>query len=96
MILFQMVIQVAIGPVYDPVPEDLPNGAWVGVVASGGDPVGRPTGHGPGRAEEGLGCREIPCSAEPHVHEVTVSVNCPVEVLPLTSDAHVGILLAKA
>ena len=59
MILLQMVIQVAIGPVHDPVPEDLPNGTWVGIVAIGGNPVGRHAGHSPGRAEEGLSCREV-------------------------------------
>jgi hypothetical protein len=86
MILLQMGLQGASGPVHDPVPDDLPNGAWVGVVAIGGDPGGRHAGHGPGRAAAGLGCRAVPGLAEPCVKHGASSVNRTVEGPPLSLD----------
>lgn len=79
-----MVIQVAIGPLHDPVPEDLPNGTRVSVVAIGGDPIGHHTGHGLGRVEDGLSCREVSGIAEPCVKQVAVSANRTVQVTPLS------------
>jgi len=60
MVLFQMIIQVAVRPVDHPVSKDVPNGAWVGIVAIGGDAVGRHPRHHPGRPKERLGCHEAP------------------------------------
>jgi hypothetical protein len=74
------------------VPENLPNRAWVGVVAIGGNAVRHHAARGPGRAEEGLGRREVPCVAQPDVHQVAVLINCTVELLPLTLNAHIGLV----
>ena len=52
MVLLEMIVQVAVGPVHHAVPGDLPNGAWVSIVAIGGDPVGRLPGHRPRRPKE--------------------------------------------
>jgi hypothetical protein len=59
MILLQAIVEITVSPVRHPVPKDVPNSAGVGVMAIGGDPVGHDTGDRPGRAEEGLGCREV-------------------------------------
>jgi hypothetical protein len=67
MVLLQMIIQVAVGPVRHPVPEDVLDGAWVGVVTIGGDVVRRHPRHRLGGAEERLGCREVARVAEPRI-----------------------------
>ncbi len=48
MILLEMIIQVAVGPVHHPISEDITNHAWVGVVAIRDDPVGCHPSHRPG------------------------------------------------
>jgi hypothetical protein len=61
MILLQMVIQVAIGPVDDLLPEHCADRSWIGVMPIGRDP-GRPhTRHGPRGAEECFSRGEVPC-----------------------------------
>jgi hypothetical protein len=67
MVLLQMIIQVAVRPMDHPASKDVPNGAWVGIMAIGGDPVRSHPGHRPGRAEEGLGCGKVAGVAEPCV-----------------------------
>jgi hypothetical protein len=59
MILLQAIVAITVGPVRHPVPKDVPNSARVGLLAIGGDAVWDDAGHDPGRAEEGLGCREV-------------------------------------
>jgi hypothetical protein len=86
MILRQMLGHVAVKPVHEPVPEALPNRPWGSVVALGGDPLGRPPGHGPGRAAPGLGGREGSGIAEPCVNQVAISGNRPVQVTPRSLD----------
>jgi hypothetical protein len=54
MILLQVVIHVAIGPVCDVGPEGLAHGAWVGVVAIRADAVRYHAGARPGGTEERL------------------------------------------
>jgi site-specific DNA recombinase len=61
---FQMIIQVAVGPVRHPIPEDAPDGTWVSIMAISGNAVRHDPRHRPGRAEERLGCREIPRIAQ--------------------------------
>jgi hypothetical protein len=92
MILLQMILQIAVGPVRHPVPKDVPNSAGVGLLAIGGDAVWDDAGHDPGRAEEGLGCREVPRIAEACVKQRAVSVNGTVEIAPAPLDSDVGIL----
>jgi hypothetical protein len=48
MLLFQMIIQVAVRPVYHPIPKDIPNAARVGIMAIRSDPVEHDAGHRPG------------------------------------------------
>ena len=48
MILLQMILQIAVGPVRHPVPKDGPNGAWTGIMAIGGDAVWDHAGYRPG------------------------------------------------
>ena len=91
MILFQVVVYVAVGPVQYLVPEDLPNRAWVDVVAISGDPVGYQAGHRPRGAEKRLGCREVPCVAETHIYQIPVPINRTVEITPLS--LHVDVCL---
>jgi hypothetical protein len=68
MILLQMIIQVTVRPVHDLIPEDVAYGTRIGVVSIRGNALGYHPGHRPGRTEEGLGCRKIPCVAEPDIH----------------------------
>jgi hypothetical protein len=82
MVLLHMIIQVAVRPMRHPVPEDIPNGTRVGIMAVGGDAVRHHPGHCPRRAEEGL-CRcRVACVTEAHIHQVAVTIDRPVEVLP--------------
>jgi hypothetical protein len=46
MILLEMIIQVAVRPMRYPIPKDVPNGAWIGIMAIGGDAVWDHAGHG--------------------------------------------------
>jgi hypothetical protein len=82
MILLDMVVQIAVRPVRHPVPKDIPNGAWVGIMPIGGDAVRRYPGHGPRGPEESLRRCEIPGLTEAYIHQVAVAVDGPVEVLP--------------
>jgi hypothetical protein len=67
-VLLQMIIQVTVGPVRHPLPKDIPNGTWIGIMAIGGDALRRHPGYRPGRTKEGLGRREVACVAEPHIY----------------------------
>ena len=68
MILLYTVIQVTVRPVHDLIPENVAYGTRIGVMAIGGNAFGYHPGHRPGRTEEGLGCRKIPCVAEPTIY----------------------------
>src|SRR5919108_4527849 len=74
------------------VPEDGPNSPRVGVVAIGGDAVGRDPGHRPRRTEERLGRCEAPRVAEAYVHEIAISINRAVEIAPLSLHFDVGLV----
>jgi hypothetical protein len=52
MILFQMVVEGAIRPVRHPIPKDVPNGTWVGVMPIGGEALRHHPGHRPGRVKK--------------------------------------------
>jgi hypothetical protein len=67
MVLLQMVVEMAVGPVQHPVPKDVSNGARVGVMPIGRDAVRRHPRHRPRRAEERLRRGEVPGGAEPCV-----------------------------
>jgi hypothetical protein len=92
MVLLDMAVQVAVRPVRHLVPEDGPNGPRIGVVAIGGDAVGRYPGHRPRRTKEGLGRCEVPRVAEAYVHEVAISINRAVEIAPLFLHFDVGLV----
>jgi hypothetical protein len=96
MILLEMIIQVAVGSVRHPLPEDIPNGTQVGIMAIGGDAVRRHPGYRPRRPKERLGGREVLGGTEPHIDEIPVSVNCPVEVLPLALDFDIRLVYIPA
>jgi hypothetical protein len=92
MVLLHMAVHVAVRPARHPVPEDGPNGPRVGVVAIGGDAVGRHPGQRPRRTKEGLGRCELPRVAEASVHEVAISINRAVEIAPLFLHFDVGLV----
>jgi hypothetical protein len=68
MVLLQMVTEIAVRPVRDTVPKDVPDGTGVGIMAIGGDPVWDHTGDRPGRVEEHLGCCEISRVAQLYIY----------------------------
>jgi hypothetical protein len=91
-ILFQMVVKMAVGPVCRPSSEDVANGPRIGIVAIGGDPVRDSPGYYPGGAEEGLSRHEIAGVAEPHIDQGAVPINRPVEIAPLSLPSDVGLV----
>jgi hypothetical protein len=92
MVLLQMVVEIAVGPVHHLVAKDGSDGTRVGVMAIRGDPLGRHTSHRPGRTEARLGCRKIPRGAQPDIHELAIPINGPVEILPLALNTHIGVI----
>jgi hypothetical protein len=92
MILLQMVIQVSIGPMLHLVPEDMANGTWVRIVTIRGDALRGHASARPRSTEERLRRGEVAGVAEAHVHEVPVSINRPVEVLPPPVNTHIGLV----
>ena len=70
MILLQMVIQVAIGPVDYLLSEHRANRSRIGVMPIGRDSGRRHTSHDPRGAEERLSRREVSCVTKPHVDQV--------------------------
>jgi hypothetical protein len=90
MILLHMMIQVTVRPVHDLTPEDVAYGTRVGIMATRGHALGDHPRHRPRRAEEGLGCRGIPCVAEPDIHSSAIPINRPIAILPLALHTHVG------
>ena len=96
MVLLHMVVQIAVGPVRHPVPEDVPNGAWIGIMAVRRDPVRRDPGHHPRRPKEGLGRCKVSGLTEAHIHEVAISIHRSVEVLPLALDTNIGFVHVPA
>jgi hypothetical protein len=51
--------------------------------------VGGHAGRRPGGAEEGLGRRKVARVTEPHIDQVPVPINRPLEVAPLTLNTYV-------
>jgi hypothetical protein len=92
MILFQVVIQVAIRAMLHVIPEDMAYGARVGVVAIRGDAVRYHAGARPGGTEECLRRGEVAGVTEAHVHQISVSINRPVEGLPPTVNPHLRLI----
>src|SRR5262245_1243563 len=82
MVLLAMVLQRAIRPGRDPLPEPDMDCTGGGLMAISGDPVGCAPRHGPCRTEARLGCREMPCRAEPHVHAVASASHRAIEIRP--------------
>jgi hypothetical protein len=60
MVLLQMVVQIAVGPVQHPVPEDVPNGQRIGIMTIRRDPVRHHPSRQPCRPKEGLGRCKVP------------------------------------
>src|SRR6266566_5904465 len=92
MVLLQMVTQIAIRLVRHPLPKDMPNGARVGVMAIRGDAIYGHPDYRPGGAEEGLGRGKVPRVAGAYVHEVAISIDRPITVLPPPLDVHVRLI----
>jgi hypothetical protein len=86
MVLLQVVVEMAVGAVQHPVPKDVSNGVWIGIMPIGGDAVRRHSRHRPGGAEERLSRLEVTPVAEPCIDAMAVAINRPVEVLPLALD----------
>jgi hypothetical protein len=87
---FHMVVQIAVGAVPHPVPENIPNGTWIGLMAICRDAGRRPPCHGPCRPKEGLGRCKVSGITEANIHEVAISIHRSVEVLPLALDTDIG------
>jgi hypothetical protein len=90
MILLQMVIQVAISVVFYLIPENIAYGSWVGVVSIRGEAVWYHAGARPGGTEESLSRGQVACVAEGHVHQIPISINRTIEILPPTVNPHIG------
>jgi len=82
MVLRQIVVQRAVGPVGHPLPEDIPHGPRLGIMAIRGEPAGRHVGHRPRGTEERLGCCEVSGVTGPRIDEVAVAVDGTVEIAP--------------
>jgi hypothetical protein len=96
MILFQMVVQIAVGAVRHPLSEDGANGSRIGIMAIRGDAVGRHPGHRPGRAKKGLGRRQVPRVAEPRMDEMAVPVDGTLQIAPASLDSDIRLVYILA
>ena len=96
MVLLQMVVQIAISSMRYLGPEDVPNGAWVGVGAIGGDAVGGHPGYRPRRPKKRLGRRKVAGVAEPCVDQLAVPVDGPVKIAPAPLEPEVGLIRLPA
>jgi hypothetical protein len=90
MILLQMVMQGALGPVAELCPEHRAERPRIGVMPLSRDPGRRHPRDGPCRAAEGLGRLEVSGIAEPGIDQVPIPLNGPLEGLPLPLDPHRG------
>jgi hypothetical protein len=95
-VLLQMVVQVAIRAVGDLLPKDVPHGARVGIVTIRRDAGGYHLRHWPRGANEGLRCYKIPRAAEAYVHQMSIPIYRPVELLPPPVNADRGLVHGPA
>src|SRR3954451_9316238 len=93
-ILFDHVIFVLTGAVVDVRAEFVGNGLGIAGVPVSGDLLGLDLGDRPGGAEERLGRGHVAGLAEVDVDQVTVAVDRPVEIAPLTGNFDVGLILS--
>src|SRR5262249_32981727 len=75
MVLRQLLIQGGIGPVRHLLPEGVPEGTRVGVMAIGRDPNGCAPDHRPCGAKKGFGRRQVTRAAAPRIDSVAVAVD---------------------
>ena len=92
MILFQMVVEVLGSAMFDVIAEDLVEGRRIAGVLIGGDLVRGGSGDRHGGAEERLGGFLIAAFAQIDVNQITVAVDCPVQVAPLAGDPGVRLI----
>jgi hypothetical protein len=89
-ILFDHVVFILTGAVINLHAEFLGDGPGIAGMAVGGDLLGLDLGDRSGGAEERLGGGHVAGFAEIDVDQITVPVNRPVQITPVTSDLEVG------
>src|SRR5215213_8337666 len=92
MVLLQLIVQVAAGPVPHTTAQLGPDRPRVAVVAVGRDPVRRHAGHRLRGAEERLRRRHVAMLAEHHIHQRAGAVDGTIEVAPAALDLDAGLV----
>jgi hypothetical protein len=90
MVLLQVIVQVASGPMGHLRSEHSTDRPWIAIMPIGRDPVGRPSGHGPRGAAADLRRWEVPHGTEPHIDQVSVPINRLGEIWLPPLDAYRG------
>jgi hypothetical protein len=49
----------------------------------------------PGSFEESLGCLQVSLFRKHRIDQVSIPINCPVEVAPLATHAHIGFIAIR-
>jgi len=84
MILFQMIIQIAVGTVSHSIPELGPYRSGIGVVPVSGNAVRHYLRDGPGGLKECLGGGAVACFTEKDINQAPVPIYRAIEIGPAT------------
>ncbi len=57
-----------------------------------GDPIRHNASHGTGRTEERFRRRQVSCLAQPHIHQMAVTVDGPIQVTPPAIEFDIGLV----
>ena len=93
MILFQSIVQVDIRPVTDVAAQRGTDRPRVGVVPISGCPVRHKASNRPCRAEAPFRRPHVTGRTQHRVNEVSVAIDRPIQVAPLTMDLQVGLII---
>jgi hypothetical protein len=91
-ILLQVGIQIAVGPMRKLLSEDIAYNTRVGVVPICGNAFWDDSHCLPGGVEEHFDCGQVARVAQPDIHEMAVPINSLVEILLLALNTHVGLI----
>src|SRR6266568_6192624 len=64
----------------------------VGVMAIGRYLLRLMTNSFPGSLEESLGCLHVSLLREPRVYQVTITIDCSIQIVPLAIHFHIGFI----
>src|SRR5262245_47158575 len=78
MVLLQLISQVAVGAMAYPLPQFGFDGSWIGVMASGGHPLGDTVSDGARGAKEFFRRCLVPCLTQQDIDEVAIAIDSPV------------------